>query len=139
MIGKSLRERHTLAPLSHEAATAAVTEMLTTHAEPLVQVRARDARMVACLVARADEASVRLCKSLGFRVALGGALVFGLLGADAARLLSDGARVGVLTEAQRTWLTTPCGPRETKLVLFAGGLAFVSLEAKDGEVTIVVH
>jgi hypothetical protein len=139
VIGKSLRQRHTLAPLAAPAAIAVVTELLASHAEPVVAVRAKDARMIACLVARADEASVRLCKSLGFRVPLGGSLVFGLLGADAARLLAERAHVAALSASQRAWLEAPCGPRETKVLLFAAGLALVSLEAKDGIVAISVH
>ena len=139
MIGKSLRERHTLAPLSNDAATSVMTSMLTTHAAPIVEVRAKDPRMVAVLVAHADEASARLCKSLGFRVTLGASLVFGLVGTDAVQLLGDGARVGVLTAAQRAWLSAPCGPRETKVVLLAAGFALLSLEAKDGQVTVVSH
>ena len=138
MIGKSLRERHALGLLSEDVAVATMTEMLGSHATPTVQVRAKDARMIACVVANADEASVRLCKYLGFRVPLGGSLVFGLLGADAARLLAARPDVGPLTAAHRAWLAAPCGPRETKVVLFASGVALVSVEANAGEVVVRV-
>jgi hypothetical protein len=129
MIGKSLRERHTLGAIEGERAVAVLTQMLASQAAHLVQVRAQDARMVACLIVRADEASVRLCRALGFRLKRGGTGVFGLLGDDAARLL------GPLTE-HREWLETPCGPRETKVVLIAGGIALLSIETNDGKAVI---
>jgi len=130
MIGKSLSERHTLGPLSPERAVAVLTEALASQAALLVEVRAQDARMIACLVVRADPASMRLCRALGFRVKRGGTGVFGLLGDDAAQLLAD------LPDSDREWLATPCGPRETKVFLVAGGTALLSLETNDGKVVI---
>lgn len=130
MIGKSLRERLTLAVLPSERAIAILTEMLATHAEHLVQVRVHDARMVACLVVRADEPSVRLFRKLGFDLKRRSTVVVGLLGADAARAFSE------LSTDQRAWLETPCGPRETKVFLVAGGMALLSLETNEGKVTI---
>ncbi len=61
---------------------------------------------------------------------LGGTGVFGLLGADAARLFAP------WPPHQRAWLETPCGPRETKVLLLAGGLALFSLEASAGKVVV---
>lgn len=131
MIGKSLNERYTLGTLAAEDAVAVMQEQLTAQSKPLVEVRARDPRMVAFLVAQADEASVRFCRSLGFRLSRGATGVFGLLGSDAARLLAD------LSEDQQTWLEAPCGPRETKVVLVArGGRALISIDASDGKVGI---
>jgi len=131
MIGKSLSERYTLGSLAPDEAVALLKEQLGARGKDLVEVRARDARMIACLVARADEAAVRFCRSLGFRLSRGGSGVFGLLGTDAARLF------GELPEHQRTWLETPCGPHETKVVLVGGGgRALLSIETSDGKVTI---
>jgi hypothetical protein len=130
MIGKSLRERHTLGPLPSERAVALLTDALRTHAALLVEVRAQDPRMIACLVVRADAPSIRLCRDLGFAVKRGGSGVFGLLGDDAAQLLAQ------LTESEREWLATPCGPRETKVFLVAGGTALLSLETEGGKVVI---
>src|SRR4029078_13022579 len=122
MIGKSLRERHALGALAPDRAVAALNEVLPSEAEHLVQVRVQDARMIACLVVRADAPTVRLCRTLGFSVKLGGTGVFGLLGADAARLFAH------LPAHQRTWLETLCGSRETKVLLLAGGTACLSLD-----------
>ena len=131
MIGKSLNERYTLGPLASDEAVTLMKELLGSQGKHLVEVRARDARMVACLVARADEASVRFCRSLGFRLSRGGTGVFGVLGTDAARLFGD------LAEHQRTWLETPCGARETKVVLVASGRrALLSIDTSDGKVAI---
>ncbi len=130
MIGKSLNERHTLGPLPPERAVALLTDALRTNAALLVEVRAQDARMIACLVVRADPPGMRLCRDLGFEVKRGGSGVFGLLGADAAKLLTQ------LTSAEREWLATPCGPRETKVFLVAGGTALLSLETEGGKVVI---
>lgn len=132
MIGKSLRERYALGALPEDVAVALVREMLTTHAAPIVEVRAADARMIACLVVHANEATVRACRALGFEVKPGGTGVFGLLGADAARLF------GELSARQRAWLEVPCAPRETKVVLLAAGTATMSIEATDGKV-VVTH
>jgi hypothetical protein len=131
MIGKSLRERPELAALPPERALATLTDVLASHARELVEVRAADARMIACVVARADKAGVRLCKALGFRLRPGGTGVFGLLGADATRLLANP------TPEQRAWLETPCGPRQTKVLLVSeGGLALLSIEANAGKVEL---
>jgi hypothetical protein len=131
MIGKSLRERHGVGVLGEERAVALVKEVLASHAEPLVQVRAKDARMVACVVVQADEPAVRLCKSLGLAMKPGGTGVLGLLGADATKLFPH------LSAPQQAWLGAPCGPRETKVLLLAGGgTALLSIEAKDGKVAI---
>lgn len=139
MIGKSLSQRHTLAPLKEEFAIAAMQDVIAKLAEPIVEVRSRDARMVACVVVRADEPAVRLCKALGFRITAGATMVFGLLGTDAARVLGEGGRIAGLTDARKAWLAEPSGPRETKVVLFAGGVAFGSVDADAGEVTVSVH
>jgi|GEM_PF-2223444 len=130
MIGKSLSQRHVLGPLSKDRAVAVLTEALASRAALLVQVRAQDARMIACLVVRADPPSIRLCRALGFEVKRGGTGVFGLMGDDAARLLAD------LPDPDREWLATPCGPRETKVFLVAGGTALLSLQTNDGKVVI---
>jgi hypothetical protein len=130
VIGKSLRERHTLVPIPAERAVTLVHGALKTHAAPLVQVRAQGPGMVACLVVKADEATVRRFRTLGFDLERGGDVVVGLLGADAARLFAE------LSATQRAWLEAPCGARETKVLLFADGVALVAIEAKDGIVTV---
>jgi hypothetical protein len=107
-----------------------MTQMLASQAAHLVQVRAQDPRMIAVLVVRADPPSVRLCRELGFDVKKGGTGVFGLLGVDAARLFPQ------LPPHQQTWLETPCGPRETKVLLVAGGTALVSIETSEGKVVV---
>ena len=86
--------------------------------------------MIACLVVSADKPTVRLCGTLGFSVKPGGTGVFGLAGVDAARLF------GELSPDQRTWLEAPCGARETKVLLVAGGTALLSLETSEGKVAI---
>ncbi len=132
MIGKSLRERYELGSLSDDRAIATMKAMVASHAKLLVEVRAQDERMIACLVVRADKPAVRLCEKLGFQLKRGGTAVFGLLGTDAARLFEER-----FAGARRTWLETPCGPRETKVLLIAdGGIALLSIETKDGAVTI---
>jgi hypothetical protein len=130
VIGKSPRERHGQAPLPDERAVALLNEHLRSHATPLVQVRAQDARMIACLVVGADEPALRLCRTLGFDMKPGGTGVFGLLGADAARVFAH------LPAHQRAWLETPCAPRETKVLLVAGGTALLSVEANEGKVVV---
>ena len=132
MIGKSLRERHAPEALAPGRAVALLSEAMGSHAEHLVQVRAQGPRMIACLVVRADAASVRLCRTLGIEIRPGGTGVFGLLGEDAARLL------GSLPAERRTWIETPSGPRETKVLLVAGGVALLSLETTNGKVAITV-
>lgn len=135
MIGRSLNQRHTLSALSPERAGAVIEEMLATHARPIVELRAQDEQMIACVVVRADQPTVRLCRALGFDVKRSGTAVFGLLGPDAAQLFEKHAP---LKAAQVEWLGTPCGPRETKVLLLAGGIALVSLETNEGEVTVRV-
>ena len=131
MIGRSLRERHGLGALAPDRAVAILNEALAAQAEHLVQVRVQDARMIACLVVRADQATLRLCRTLGFDVKSGGSGVFGLLGTDAARLFAH------LSGPERAWLEVPCGPRETKVLLMsAGGSALLSLVTNDGNVTV---
>ena len=130
MTDEPLRERHALGPLADDRALPLMREMLASQAQPLVEVRKQGARMVACLVVRANEATVRLCATLGFSMKLGGTGVFGLLGADAARLF------GPWPPHQRAWLETPCGPRETKVLLLCGGVALFSIEAGEGKVVV---
>ncbi len=130
MIGKSLSERWTLGPLDEARAVSILTSVLPAHAEHLVQVRAQDSRMIACLVVNADAPSIRLFRELGFSLKKLGTVVIGLLGPDAARAFST------LPAHQREWLATPCGPRETKVFLVAGGTALLSLETKDGKVVV---
>jgi hypothetical protein len=132
MIGKSLNERYTVGHLQAARAARIMNDVLAAQAHHLVAVRAEDARMIACLVVRADPASVRLCRDLGFAVKRGATGVFGLLGDDAAGLFPQ------LSEAQRDWLSAGCGPRETKVLLIAGGTALVSLETSAGKVAMTV-
>jgi hypothetical protein len=130
MIGKSLHERNTLSALTAERAVAALTAALPSLARSLVQVRAKDERMVACVFVAADKPTVRLCKELGFHLKSGATGVFGLLGEDAARVLPD------LDDARRAWLEAPCAGRETKVFLVSGGTAFLSIETSEGKVTV---
>ena len=96
----------------------------------MVQGLENGPRGIACLVVRADKRTVSLCRTLGLGVKLGGTGVVGLLGANAARLFSE------LSADQRRWLEEPCGPRETKVLLLAGGTALLSVEANEGKVVI---
>lgn len=131
MIGKSLRERWELGQIDPDEAALVLKEQLASHARPLVEVRAQDPRMIACLVVRADKAALRVCRGLGFEMKPNASAVFGLLGADAARLFTQ------LSDRERAWLETACGPRETKVLLVAqGGLALLSLETSDGKLTV---
>ena len=130
MIGKSLHERNMLTALPAERAVAALTAALPPLARSLVQVRAKDERMIACVFVAADKPTVRLCKELGFHLKSGATGVFGLLGEDAVRVLPD------LDDARRAWLEAPCGTRETKVFLVAGGTAFLSIETREGKVTV---
>lgn len=131
MIGKSLNARFGLVPLPDDRAIAAMKAMLASHAKPIVEVRAQDERMVAIVVARADKLAVQLCERLGLEMKRGGSAVFGLLGADAARLIEG------FTDDRRAWLEAPCGPRTTKVVLVAdGGIALLAIDADRGAVTI---
>jgi hypothetical protein len=132
-IGKSLNERFTSTVLTSEQAVALLTEMLPAQGKHLVQVRARDPRMIACLFVRADDATVRLCRTLGFELTRGGTGVFGLLGVDTARVFLG------LSASQRAWLEVACGPRETKVLLVSKGTALLSIEATDGKVLVRAH
>jgi hypothetical protein len=127
MIGRPLRDKDALAPLAPDRAVAILSERLGPDAAALIEVRAIDARMIACLVVRADKVAVRLCRALGLRMTLGATGVVGLLGADAARFFAK------LPEHERSWLETACGPRETKVLLVAGGIALLSIETRDGK------
>ena len=80
MIGKSLSERHRLGALAADRAVAVLTEMLASQAKHLVEVRAQDATMIACLFVRADKLSVRVCRALGFRLKLGASACSMLVG-----------------------------------------------------------
>jgi hypothetical protein len=135
MIGKTLSQRHAPGPLAPERATEVMREALATQAENLVRVRAQGAEMVAFLVVRADAASLRVGRALGFELKRGGTVVFGLRGADAARLLAGSTDV---TDAQRAWLEAPSGPRETKVYVMAEGTALVTLEIAGGATQIRV-
>lgn len=129
MIGKSLQERHGLGSLDGARAVVLLQELLGSHAKPIIEVRAQGEDMVACVVAHADEASVRLCRRLGFDLRPGGVGVFGIRGQDAGSLIP-----GLPGAA---WLSSPCGPRETKVLLIAEGrTAVLSIESADGKVTI---
>ncbi len=130
MIGRKLSERHARGAIAPERARSLLDQALVAHAASLVQVRAQGPTMVACLVVQADDATVRLCRALGFEGKRGGTGVFGLVGSDATRLFP------YLAEPERAWLETPCGPRETKVLLLAGGTALFSLETNDGKVVI---
>jgi hypothetical protein len=130
VIGRKLSERHARGAIAPDRARGLLDEALGSQAASLVRVRAQDPRMIACLVARADEATVRLCRTLGFEVKRGGTGVFGLLGADAARLFPH------LPAHQHAWLETPCAARETKVLLVAGGTALFSLETTGGKLVV---
>lgn len=131
MIGRSLNQRYgNITPLSPEAAVARLEQLLALRAEDVVRVRAEDARAVACCVVDADEGAVRACRTLGLDMKPGGTAVFGLLGADAAKTFTS------LPPHQRGWLETPCAPRETKVLLLAGGIALLSLVTEGGKVRV---
>ena len=131
-IGRSLNERYGVrAPLAD--ARAILAEALPAVARSIIDVRAQGARMIACVIVRADDASVRLCRSFGFAMTPGGTGVFGLPGDDAARAFPE------LSPAQRRWLELPCGARETKVLLLAPGTAgTLSMHVEGGEVSISV-
>jgi hypothetical protein len=115
--------------LDHERATSRLKEILATHAKPIVEIRARGERMIVCVVADADEAAVQLCRRFGLDLRRGGIGIFGVSGEDVVRLFPS-----LRSEA---WLASPCGPRETKVLLItAGGLGLLSIETNEGKVTI---
>ncbi len=132
MIGKSLNERYgKLLPLAPEDAVARLEEVLAARAKDVVEVRAQDERAIACVVLRADAGAVRLVRDLGLDVKPGGTAVFGLLGPDAAKAFET-----TLPQHQREWLARPCGARETKVLLLAGGIALLSIVAEGGKVSV---
>ena len=130
MIGQSLNDRFVLGLIPEERAVSVLREVLASQTAHLVAIRAQDARMIAVLFVRADKQTVRVCKNLGLALEPGTTGALGLLGEDAARLFPD------LPEHERAWLRVPCGPRETKVLLIAGGRALLSIEADGGKVTI---
>lgn len=130
MIGQSLNDRFVLGHLPEDRAISVLREIMPAQAAHLVAVRAQDARMIAILFVRADKLTVRICKELGLTLEPGATGVMGLLGEDAARLFPD------LPEHERAWLRVPCGARETKVLLVAGGRAMLSLATSGDEVTI---
>jgi hypothetical protein len=130
MIGKPLSQRHGFSRLADERAIAILNENIAAHGEALVRVRVEDAKMIACLIVRADREAVRLCRALGLKMTLGATGVVGLLGKDAAGFFAE------LPARERAWLETPCGPRETKVFLVAGGVALLSIESRDGRVAV---
>lgn len=132
MLGKSLNARFALAPMLASRATTVLTQAMATQAAPIVQVRAQDAAMVACVVVRADRVTLRTCRALGLDIEEGKSGVFGLLGKDAARLFEG------LRPHQIEWLEAPAGPRETKVLLLSGGFALVSLTTTEGKVELEV-
>ena len=130
MIGKPLSHRYALGVLPKERAVATLTGLLALQAAPLIEVRKQGPHTIACLVSRADQAAVRLCRRIGFVMKRDATGVFGLAGTDAAGLFPE------LTESQRASLEVPCGPRETKVLLVAGGVALLSVETRDGKVSV---
>lgn len=86
--------------------------------------------MIACVVARTDKVSNRLCRSIGVEVKPGKTGVFGLTGEDVVRLFPQ------LSDHQRVWLEAPASARETKVLLIAGGTALLSLVISDGKLEI---
>lgn len=130
MIGKKLSERYSLGALPPARAVELLRELLSTHARPVVEVRARDPGMIACVFAHADKQTLRLCREIGLEMTPGGTGVVGLTGEDVARLVPS------LDARQRDWLRAPCAARETKVLLVAGGLALLSIETDRGDVAI---
>ena len=132
MLGRSLNARHALSPLAPARATALLTRAVSTHAQEIVAVRAQDASMVACVVVRADRLTVRTCRALGLEMKEGASAVFGLQGADAARLFQG------LKPHQIAWLEEAADARETKVLLLSGAYALASVVAEGGKVTLHV-
>lgn len=133
MIGKGLHDRHDLPALEDDLARRRMEEAMVQLGKAIVEVRARDPEMVACVVLRADDAAVRLCKKLGLRIKPAGSAVFGLLGKDA------GAVLGSRASARKEWLATPSRATETKVVLVAGGIAFFTIVVEGGRVDLQQH
>ena len=130
MIGAPLSERYGLGPLDGARAAEVLRAALGTVGASLVEVRRQDPRMIACLVVSADKHAVRLCRQLGLEIKPGGTGVVGLLGADAVRLFPG------IAQRHRAWLETPCGARETKVLLVRGGFALLSVDTTGGTVAI---
>lgn len=133
MIGKGLHDRHDLPALDGVLARQRMEEAMVQLGKAIVEVRSRDPEMVACVVLRADDAAVRLCKKLGLRIKPSGSAVFGLLGKDA------GAVLGTRARARKEWLATPSSAKETKAVLVAGGIAFFTIVVEGGRVDLQQH
>lgn len=130
-IGKSLSERFgAMKSLSAEVATRTLEKVIGERGKDVVAVRAQGPDMIACVVVDADDAAVRLCRSIGLEVTRGGTAVFGLRGTDCAAVLPPHSA------SQRSWLEAPCGARETKVVLVAGGLGFLTIEAEGGKTVV---
>lgn len=129
MIGRSLNERFVLGLLAGPRALALLESAMPSQSRHLVDVRSRDARMIAVLFVNADRQAVKLCRAIGMSLELGATAVMGLLGDDAARLFPT------LPEAEQTWLREPCAARETKILLIGGGRALLSLTIADGKAT----
>ena len=89
MIGKKLSQRYGLGRLSDEVAIAELRAVLGTHARPLLEVRAKDAAMIAVVVVRADEASTR---ALGIELDAGARACRARRGARRSRPRRRGAR-----------------------------------------------
>jgi len=130
VIGKGLKARFEVGRLEPAKAAASLGAELQAFARPLVEVRARGAEMIACLVLRADRATTKLCRGLGLDLRAGASAVFGLPGRDAARLFT------LFDEEERAWLEAPSAARETKVLLLAGGAALLSIHAEGGQVTV---
>ncbi len=132
MLGRSLNARYALSALAAARAVSLLTQAMSTHAQEIVAVRARDASMVACVVVRADRLTVRTCRALGLEIKEGASGVFGLEGRDAARLFQG------LRPHQIAWLEDAAKARETKVLLLSGAYALVSVVADAGDVTLDV-
>lgn len=132
MIGRTLAQRYGQSLFIREdRAVFVVKQALARHAKPLVEVRAHDAAMVACLVLQADAHEIKRCADLGFAVDKGGSGVFGLMGKDVAEVFPE------FPPHHKRWLALPCGPRETKVLLLTeGGTALLSIETVQGDVTV---
>ena len=121
---------YALGRLDDARAVRSLTDALPTMGKDIIEVRARGRQMIACLVVRANLGGVRLCRSIGLEVRRGATCVFGLSGEDAARVFTP------LSPRERAWLDAPSAPRETKVLLIAGGLSLLSVLARDGRVQI---
>ncbi|MFO0676202.1 MAG: hypothetical protein U0169_06690 [Polyangiaceae bacterium] len=130
MIGRSLNQRHSLAPLSGDVASKELTALLRTHARPIIEVRAKGASMIVVAVVRATTPVVKRMHSLGIEVREGATALFGLDGEDAAGLFPEFGADGA------EWFRTPAEARETKILLFAGGTALASIRTEAGEVSV---